>query len=58
MCAADGPRDAAIWKLLAFAARYGHQPISELLRLPVTDLMRFARNLNDLLEAETRVSED
>ncbi len=57
-CAQDGPRDAAIWRLVAFAARYGHQPIHELLRLPITDLMRFAEFVGDLLEAESRTPED
>jgi hypothetical protein len=41
-----------MWKLLAFTARYGNQPLSELLDLEVSDLVAFAKQLGEILKEE------
>ena len=38
--------------MLAFAARYGHQPLNVIMRLPFKDLLAFTRALSSLLEEE------
>ncbi len=41
-----------LWKLLAFCSRYGHQQLSELWRLPMSDLSRYAKEIGKLIEDE------
>lgn len=45
-----------IWKLIAFLARYGHQPADMLLRMPVDSLQALASGVEDLLDAENAAS--
>jgi len=45
----SGPRN---WPLIAYAARYGRQPLSEILRLSKPDLQAFTRAISDIIEAE------
>ena len=46
-----------IWDAFAYVARYGHQPLSELKRLPLAELMRFADKLSNIVKAESRREE-
>jgi len=39
-------------KLLAFIARYGHQDMPSIKRLPLTDLYAFSNALSELLTEE------
>lgn len=43
---------AHLWQLIAFLGRYGHQPLSEVLYLPKSELLSLRRALVDLLEQE------
>lgn len=45
-------RTAAIWRLLAFVGRYGHQPVDALLRMTIIDLAAFSVALQDLMNKE------
>jgi len=41
-----------VWKMLAYVCRYGHQPITALLQMPVGNLRRLADKIADLIEKE------
>ena len=43
---------ARIWRLLAYVARYGHQPLASLLVMPMTQVRAFADALEGLLKEE------
>lgn len=43
-----------VWDRLAYAARYGKQPLSELVDLELADLREFRRALSDIVEAESK----
>lgn len=43
-----------IWRMLAFLARYGHQPVSGLLDLTLAELHELQENVGRLLEDEQR----
>lgn len=46
------------WDRLAYCARYGHQPLSELRRLSMTDLGNFQSALSRLVERENARDEE
>jgi hypothetical protein len=46
------PRDRAIWKLVAFAARYGSTDPKVALGMPASQLTAFTMALGELLEEE------
>lgn len=50
---AELPLDRAIWKLTAFVARYAHQPVEALHRMPITSLMHLADHTAELLRDES-----
>lgn len=54
----DGRGDygAIIWRVLAFGARYGHQPLDVLLTMPTIDLQRFTKAVGSLIERESEGS--
>jgi hypothetical protein len=41
-----------IWKLVAFAARYGHQRIPDLLAMTKSDLNKFVEKLAEIMSEE------
>jgi hypothetical protein len=45
-------RVSAIWRLLAFVGRYGHQSIDALLRMTIVDLASFSVALQKLMDEE------
>lgn len=47
-----GPLDRRIWKLVAFLARYGHQPAGEVLAMTVDRVEALARAVGELLDGE------
>lgn len=47
-----------MWRRLAFAARYGNQPLAGLLEMSVADLNRFNAALDGLLREEEASSDD
>lgn len=40
------------WLRLAFASRYGHQPLSELMQLDYDDLNTYCKSLAELMRDE------
>jgi len=44
-------------RLIAFLGRYGHQPASVVMRMPVTQVQRLSRHVADLLEEEKESAE-
>jgi hypothetical protein len=42
-----------IWDLVAYLGRYGHQPASVSLQLPIGDMRRLAESVNDLVKEES-----
>lgn len=44
--------EGGIWKLLAFAARYGHQRIPDLLLMPRSELSQFVDKLAEIMSEE------
>lgn len=51
-----GSLEKRIWKLVAFLARYGHQPAPAVLGMPVDRLEALACAVGDLLDAEAEAS--
>lgn len=51
---AGNPKDAQqnLWQALAWAARYGRQPLSELRQLTRKDLALFSDSLQSIVEQE------
>lgn len=47
-----GDNEKRVWKLLAYAGRYGHQPISTMMRLTLRELGQFVAQLNEIVEEE------
>lgn len=47
-------REKQLINLLAFVGRYGHQPLSVTMNLPVTLLQKFAKSLVEFLEKENK----
>jgi hypothetical protein len=45
-------RVAAVWRLLAFVGRYGHQSVDALLRMTIADLAAFSLALQELMNKE------
>jgi hypothetical protein len=45
----------ALWGDLAYAARYGRQPISELKQLPRKELLVFIQKIHEIVEQENTV---
>jgi len=43
---------AALWGALAYVARYGHQPVSEMFRLTIPRFWRLHEALSDLVRQE------
>lgn len=43
-----------LWTLIATAARYGHQPISEIMSLTLDQLTRFNDQLANMIERENK----
>lgn len=41
-----------LWGTLAFIGRYGHQPIRDLMKMSVRDLMTLGRHIGDYVKAE------
>lgn len=52
VAAQDASYESRIWSRVAFAGRYGHQPISEILSLPRADLHKLNTALAKLIEEE------
>lgn len=55
------PLERVLWRLMAFLGRYGHQPISELMRLSSREASMLAKEVAAILESEneiTRTSND
>lgn len=52
-CAQVQPRTDSLWKSMAFLARYAHQPLPVLMGMPVTDLLRFTRQVAEILQGES-----
>ena len=46
--------ESRIWRMLAYAARYGHQPVSVLLYRPISDIRAFNREISSFLGDEAR----
>jgi hypothetical protein len=42
----------SMWRIIAFCGRYGHQDAQMLLRIPMGDLLAFARALGKLIGEE------
>lgn len=47
-------REKAIWTLVAFLGRYGHQSVPEMLNIPTRDLANLAYRISELMEEENR----
>lgn len=45
-------RCTEIWKLVAFLGRYGHQQAKDILAMPVTQTMRLAEQVGELIAEE------
>lgn len=43
-----------MWLSLAYCARYGHQPLSELFRLTLTELAEFHSAVSTIVEMENK----
>jgi hypothetical protein len=56
LCSTNQSRAGQLWRLFAFLGRYGHQQLSELKKLPITDLMRFAKEVGFIISEESEVS--
>ncbi len=56
MARAYEPRDKEIWKILAFLGRYAHQPIKDLLGMPMSDLVNLAMQTTKFIEEEAEAS--
>lgn len=41
-----------LWRTYAYAARYGHQPLSEIRALSLTELRMFVAALDDIVKEE------
>jgi hypothetical protein len=51
-------REDAVWKLVAYCGRYGHQSIDCLLARPLSELTRFALALQGLIERESDMTHE
>ena len=40
-------------RMLAFAGRYGHQSWSDMVRMPITDLVEFSYAVADIMKEES-----
>lgn len=47
-------RRKALWRQLAYAARYGKQPLSDLMALSMRDLGEFGDALSSIVEDEQK----
>ena len=50
--------DDVLWGLLAYCGRYGHQPLSELGSMTVSDLIRFNNKISDIVGKESSGGKD
>jgi hypothetical protein len=50
--------DRRLWELLAYAARYGKQPLSEARALPLTELARFVTAISNIVLEERKETEE
>ena len=48
----EPPREQVILKMIAFLGRYGRQPASEVLRLPITFVIGLMREVGELMKDE------
>lgn len=44
--------------MLAYAARYGKQPLSEVRALPLTELVRFVNEISSIVEEENKPAKE
>lgn len=50
--------DELIWEKFAYAGRYGGQPISDLKRLTLNELVKFCGKVSDIVRSEKRSVDD
>ena len=48
------PRPALLWKALAYAGRYGHQPLDGALRMTLRELDAFNEAVSNIVEEENK----
>lgn len=53
-----GEYERMIWSLLGWLARYGHQPVTQLLEFSLRDLSKLARQIGEFMEEENRKIEE
>lgn len=51
-----GDNEGRIWKLLAYAGRYGHQPVSEAMQLTTRQLGRLVDSVAQLVREENEAA--
>lgn len=49
-------RDKQLWRLFAYLGRYGHQPLPVLRKLPITELLRYANAVAELIREESEAN--
>ena len=54
----EPPRDRVLWKLIAYAGRYGSTPPNVARHMTIGDLVRFVEAIAKILEEEHEAAEE